>query len=618
MRKILLGMLLSFLTFSGWAQKQAGTTVAYDYHIDLNKVKEDRLEVSLNVKGFHKDTAIFHLPKIVPGTYEIYDFGRFVHDLKAIDSKGQDLKVLHPDVNTWIIPKAGNLTTLQYVVDDTWDTESDGPEIFEPAGTSFEKGKNYVINMHTMFGYLEGYKQAPFRIHITHPNEFYGSTGLQDIQSTGNSDVVTAVSYMELVDSPIMYNKPDTVNLKVGTTDVLVSVYSPENLISAKTIGKEIGSILEAQKNYLGGKLPVDKYAFIIYLFGGMGGSGGVGALEHSYSSFYYLPEMPGKQLTSLISETAAHEFFHIVTPLTIHSEEIHNFDYMKDNMSEHLWLYEGVVEYFAHHVLVTNGLISKEDYLTTLESQMAQASKYRSDISFTQLSKGCTDEFKDEYMNVYQKGALIGMALDIELLKLSDGKYGIRDLIKDLSVRYGKDRAFRDDSLFTVIASLTYPEIGEFLHKYVDGTEPIPYKSILAEVGINYEDSKRTEEFGLGGVGLGMNPASGRLVVASLDEVNDFGRVMGYELGDKIISVNGEEVNLDNVYEILAMVKYGTSTGDKITVKVERKVNGKPKTVKLKARAFAVPGEPRAELSLMKDSSEKAQKLQNIWLGGE
>lgn len=618
MRKILLGVVLTFTAITGWAQNQDGTAMSYDYYIDLNKVKEDRLAVSLNIKGFKGDTAVFHLPKIVPGTYEIYDFGRFVHDLVAIDVSGADLRVLHPDVNTWVIPNANRLATLQYVVDDTWDTESEGPEIFEPAGTSFEKDKNYVINMHTMFGYLEGYKQAPFRIHITHPEGFYGSTGLEDIKPNGNSDVITAVSYMELVDSPIMYNEPDTVNLKIGATDVLVSVYSPEKLISAKTVGKEIRSILEAQKNYLGGKLPVDKYAFIIYLFGGMGGSGGVGALEHSYSSFYYLPEMPGKQLTSLISETAAHEFFHIVTPLTIHSEEIHNFDYMQDNMSEHLWLYEGVVEYFAHHVLVTNGLISKEDYLVTLEGQMTQAAKYRSDISFTQLSKGCTHEFKDEYMNVYQKGALIGMALDIELLKLSEGKYGIRDLIKDLSARYGKDRAFKDDSLFTVIASLTYPEISDFLHKYVDGTEALPYKSILAEVGIDYNDSKRTEEFGLGGVGLGMNPASGRLVVASLDEVNDFGRVMGYEIGDEIISVNKDEVTLDNVYEVLAKIKYGTSTGDKITVKVERKVNGEPKVVKLKAKAFAVPGEPRAELSLKENPSEEAQKLQNIWLGGE
>jgi predicted metalloprotease with PDZ domain len=42
------------------------------------------------------------------------------------------------------------------------------------------------------------------------------------------------------------------------------------------------------------------------------------------------------------------HEFFHIVTPLSIHSKEIQDFDY-NDKMSEHLWMYEGVTEYFAN-----------------------------------------------------------------------------------------------------------------------------------------------------------------------------------------------------------------------------------------------------------------------------
>ena len=49
--------------------------------------------------------------------------------------------------------------------------------------------------------------------------------------------------------------------------------------------------------------------------------------------------------------DNAAHEFFHIVTPLSIHSEEIQYFDFNQPKMSEHLWLYEGSTEYHAHMV---------------------------------------------------------------------------------------------------------------------------------------------------------------------------------------------------------------------------------------------------------------------------
>jgi predicted metalloprotease with PDZ domain len=47
--------------------------------------------------------------------------------------------------------------------------------------------------------------------------------------------------------------------------------------------------------------------------------------------------------------DVVSHEFFHIVTPLSIHSKEIQDFDYNDPKMSQHLWMYEGVTEYFAN-----------------------------------------------------------------------------------------------------------------------------------------------------------------------------------------------------------------------------------------------------------------------------
>jgi hypothetical protein len=100
----------------------------------------------------------------------------------------------------------------------------------------------------------------------------------------------------------------------------------------------------------LGGDLPVDKYAFLIYTDDKYGYSGGEGALEHSYCSMYYYPERDEKQLADEFVDPCAHEFFHIITPLTIHSEEIQNFDFNDPKMSRHLWLYEGSTEYHAQN----------------------------------------------------------------------------------------------------------------------------------------------------------------------------------------------------------------------------------------------------------------------------
>lgn len=74
--------------------------------------------------------------------------------------------------------------------------------------------------------------------------------------------------------------------------------------------------MLIAQKDYLGGELPVEKYAFLFYFMSGSSLSGSSGALEHSYSSFYVLPEYDSLSMQQQLRDVAAHEFFHIVTPL--------------------------------------------------------------------------------------------------------------------------------------------------------------------------------------------------------------------------------------------------------------------------------------------------------------
>ncbi|MGB1270348.1 MAG: peptidase M61, partial [Flavobacteriaceae bacterium] len=59
------------------------------------------------------------------------------------------------------------------------------------------------------------------------------------------------------------------------------------------------------------------------------------GALEHLSSTTVVYPESyTKKQLADgMINGTVSHEFFHIVSPLSVHSEEIQNFNFNEPNM---------------------------------------------------------------------------------------------------------------------------------------------------------------------------------------------------------------------------------------------------------------------------------------------
>ena len=234
-----------------------------------------------------------------------------------------------------------------------------------------------------------------------------------EVASDEAVDTFQADNYDHLIDSPLMYAEPDTAIIKVANTEVLISSYSPNKLVSAKEIAASIRETLSAQTEYLGGQLPVDKYAFIFYFMDQPLMS--YGALEHSYSSFYYMPEASIDQMEQQLRDFAAHEFFHIITPLTIHSEEIHHFDFNSPQMSKHLWLYEGVTEYFAGHAQVSGGLIGIPEYVNMLREKLIVSTlNFNDSLAFTDLSKGALNEYEDQYINVYQKGALIGMCLDL------------------------------------------------------------------------------------------------------------------------------------------------------------------------------------------------------------
>ena len=111
--------------------------------------------------------------------------------------------------------------------------------------------------------------------------------------------------------------------------------------------------------------------------------------------------------------------------------------------MSEHLWMYEGVTEYFANLFQVNQDLISEEEFYKRMSGKILQSRQMNDNLSFTKMSKNVLKApYKDEYYNVYQKGALIAMCVDILIRENSNGQKGILNLMQDLSKEYGAKKA--------------------------------------------------------------------------------------------------------------------------------------------------------------------------------
>lgn len=586
---------------------------AYQVYLDLNEVKNDRLPVQMVTPIVHADSVEFHIPRIIPGTYDVHNYGRFVNDFTAIGANGDTLKTRKIDLNRWMIYDAKDLYKIVYSADDTYDSE-EAKGIFQPAGTSLEDSV-FLLNNFGFVGYLDPFQETKFELQIEKPRGFYGSTALQG-EMGDTLDVFEIQDYFSLHDNPLLYCIPDTASRMVGNTRVLVSVYSPNKVVNAAESLKGISEVLDAAAHYLGGTLPADKYAVLIYAVPLDKAGTSYGALEHHTSTVLYMPEFEGEQFYGGVRDITSHEFFHIITPLRIHSQMIANFDFINPEMSRHIWLYEGVTEYNSHLVQIRDSIYDLEKFLEVMRDKMETADKFNEDIPLTVASKYTLSFLKDEYYNFYQKGALAGMALDLKLMELSEGKYRLIDLLNELGNVYGTDTFFVDDNLFEIITGMTYPEMLEFFALHYEGAEAFPYDELLAMVGIEYKEEYPKKKLSLGNVDLSYNFTTKRLKVESVEDIDEFGRELGWKAGDEIVELNGQKLSLGNMSDVIDSFYATTKPGDKVKITVARpEGDDEFDEVKLKAKARVVEYMERHLLRPMDNPTPEQLEMRKIWI---
>ena len=621
---------LSFITcilFLGCAaikNKNINKPTNIEVTVNLVDVNDDKVHISVFPLPVDNDEIIFYIPQIVPGTYEYSNFGRFVENLKAFNKKGDPLPVKPLDKNSWKISNAKTLDKVNYLVNDTFDGPDGGNEIYPMGGTNFKENEIFLLNLHSMIGYFEGMKEAPYRLSVNSPRKLKPFTSLPTISESDSLDIFLAKRYFHIIDNPILYSEPNAVSFELEKIKVGLAIYSPTGIHKAETYQPAIEEMMIAQKNFLGEANNTTSYDILVHLmdmedlqyFGGV-----MGALEHHTSTtVVFVDQMKPQELTQSLVDVVSHEFFHTLTPLNIHSEEIHNFEYNTPLMSKHLWMYEGTTEYFANLFQINQGLIDNQDFYNRILEKLNYSKRFDDEMSFTKMSAGIVDEpFQTNYGNVYQKGALINMCLDIIIREQSEGEHGILWVMQNLAKRYGTEKPFKDDELIDEIISMTYPEVGDFFRAHVEGKTPIDYMEYFTKVGLTMGDT----EVPLKSILFKDDqnpffipkPNNEGVVQYVVDGLNTTIEAMGVKVGDVFLGLNNKmlpEIKQENSDEINAVFTQSFMWDDKTEFTITILRNDEIITLK------GLTGSPSVKvIGVISDSkaTEAAQILRKAWL---
>lgn len=626
-KSILTAAIAALLLISCNSTKKATNDLAVQTPIattlDLTKVDNDKVPVTVNPGRFTVEKVTYRLPRVVQGTYSVSDFGKYVDSFKALDYEGNELEATKVDTNTWEITNAQKLDKVTYLVNDTFDMEVSGgiggETPFSPAGTNIES-TNYVLNLHGFVGYFDSLKNNQYKLDVVSPTNFKRTSALQEVGTKTSEDGSTLTSsyfaprYFDITDNPMFYGELDVEEFKVGDIKIVLSVYSPNKKHSAEKLKKVMEKMMQAQKAYLGSVNSTARYDIYLYLSDGTEKAPkGFGALEHHTSTVVVLPEaMPDEALAKSMIDVVSHEFFHIVTPLSVHSEDVHYFDYNQPTFSKHLWMYEGITEYFATLFQVNQGLVTEDEFYSKIMGKIKTASSMNDSMSFTKMSENVLDEpYASQYYNVYQKGALIGMCIDILMREESNGNRGVLSLMKELSLKYGKNKPFEDDKLIEEITEMTYPSIGAFLNTHVVEGTPINYNEFFAKAGLVLNESKVKTNYiqNDGAMIVRADQATKTIRFSEAVKDNSFWAENGAQPNDAIKEVDGVAVTKESANQIFTKM-FMWQPGNEVEVKLER--DGKEVIIKTTLTQSYTKG---TSLKDDPNATQKQKELRKAWL---
>ncbi len=564
------------------------------FYINLNNRTDDVFHVVLYPKDLSQDNNVYQFASTAPGTYEEMDIGRYVKSFKAFDKNENEISTTHSSLNEWTISDPTSVNKIVYDVEDTWDTPVDSNRIYLMCGSSIEKD-NVLINGQCVFGYFKGMQSYPIEVKLDYPKTWLVGTAL----TLDKDGYYEADTYDKIVDSPILLGNLTQSSLNVGNSKIDLFTYSKNGIVKSDDLVKSLKDVLNAESKFMNG-LPVNHYTFLFHFE-----KYTAGAWEHSYSSEYiYREDSLSPKFVSDIRKTVAHEFFHIVTPLNIHSELISKFNFVHPNMSRHLWLYEGVTEWAANILELRGNLISLPDYLKVLQRKVNISENFDKSISLTYLGTHST-ELQSQYPNIYMKGALVAGLLDIKLLELSNGKMGLREVINKLSKIYGPKKSFSEENFFNDFTKMTFQEIGDFFDKYVKGTEALPYDKYYHLLGIDYQklgdlDSSKAV------LGISFAYNGKNLVAAGVSQ--DSKNIGLVKAGDVIEKVNGKTLTIQNMRSIFGML-HQLKIGDNVNMTLNR--DNKEVEVKLTIG----PSRTKDIFTVDPNPTEKQLMLRKAWL---
>jgi predicted metalloprotease with PDZ domain len=471
-----------------------GTTAAIRYRLSFPNAAQHLIAIVMEVDT-DRPELVLSMPNWVPGSYKVRDFVSSQGDFTVTDQDGKRLEF------EWITKNRVRVKTGGAgVVRTTYIYYNYERSVRMTHVNRFHA----FINPVNCLMFVEGRLDEIHHVTIDHPWK-HVSTSLSPVE--GNT--WGALNYDILADSPMEIGDHYVAKYERHGAQHEIAITGVGNF-DPDWITEQTKTIVDRAVE-MWGKLPYDRYVFIIQMLPGQ-----YGGLEHARSSVNMFDALVfnDKDRAVKFLSLLCHEYFHLWNVKRIRPVELGPFDYHGENYTHMLWLAEGVTSYYDDLMTYRCGFYTKEEYIHALgddhlaklqdtPGRKAMSIKDSSYLSWVKLYIPTPDS-ANRFPSYYLKGGVIFLLLDMTIIAESNGTKSLDDGMRALMARYIANPAagITEEEFITIVSSSSGIDIGDRLRHWLGSTEDLPIEETVAKLGLEWRLKKESEEkvtFGAG-----------------------------------------------------------------------------------------------------------------------
>ncbi|MBX2902645.1 MAG: PDZ domain-containing protein [Chitinophagales bacterium] len=604
-------LFFAFLLVLWCISANAADTV--EVRIKLQKLQDGAPEVVMHFPELKQGKLRIVFPTYVPGSFNELAPGNLVENIVALKKDTEVIVPKQTGINTFEIASPKDINTLTYRFSFSWKIPVTQHGFFPQLGTAYKNEHYILLNFGSMLPFIEGRERLPIKITIEKSAIYTAFSPLSKIQSQPDKEVFFAKNYLQLIDNPVVLTSNYETTFRTGGTQ-FHCITNTFGKLSEQALLKTLKPVCEGVTKFCK-SLNVKDYYFFIFLVdsGDIGtkvNEEDYGAVQHSASSvMVFKNHQDLYKIQKEIQQTASHELFHLFQPLNLKTDATSKLNVKAKLPTEHLWLFEGVTEYFSLLMQWREDLITRAEFIQEVRNKMSLM-QFFEPFSLTEKStESILNGNETYYRNFYYKGCVAAMMLDLRLLELSQGQLNLQELLLRFKRSMGENYVVKDEELIAELVKISsFTELDDFFKNYISGVDSFHYNKYLSLIGWAHEPVKEDTSKMYVNASFRYEKGSKNVYLTNINIDQ-----LGFEEGDVLLKINNKKVYKDNVEDLMEKVS-ALNSGKNATFTVKRK----GKELKLSGKPLIVNKNQRNVIKVEKRPPPEKQFYRNAYKSGQ